>query len=78
MHQQQQQAMLSQQQSLVMATAANSSGSHAFPSLQPASQAIHLLTHNGQSIGQQVPGNMTPPNIQYHSQVVLMKELAYN
>ncbi|KAL6197493.1 hypothetical protein ACLB2K_033101 [Fragaria x ananassa] len=70
MHHQQQQAMLSQQQSLVMATAANSSGSHAFPSLQPASQAIHLLTHNGRSIGQQVPGNMTPPNIQYHSQVI--------
>ncbi|KAM5588384.1 hypothetical protein ABKV19_006694 [Rosa sericea] len=77
--QQQQQAMLSQQHSLLMAAAPNSSGSHSFSSsLQPASQAIHLPTQNGRSVGQQVPGNPTPLNLQYYSQVVLMKELAYN
>ncbi|XP_062017032.1 ADP-ribosylation factor GTPase-activating protein AGD5-like isoform X2 [Rosa rugosa] len=69
MHQQQQ-AMLSQQHSLLMAAAPNSSGSHSFSSsLQPASQAIHLPTQNGRSVGQQVPGNPTPPNLQYYSQI---------
>ncbi|KAM5588383.1 ADP-ribosylation factor GTPase-activating protein AGD5-like [Rosa sericea] len=68
--QQQQQAMLSQQHSLLMAAAPNSSGSHSFSSsLQPASQAIHLPTQNGRSVGQQVPGNPTPLNLQYYSQI---------
>ncbi|XP_050367975.1 ADP-ribosylation factor GTPase-activating protein AGD5-like isoform X2 [Argentina anserina] len=67
MHQQQQ-AMLCQQQSLLMNTA-NFGGSPAFPSLQPTSQAIHLPTKNGRSISQQVPGNMAPPNQQYYSQI---------
>ncbi|PRQ28772.1 putative Arf GTPase activating protein [Rosa chinensis] len=70
MHQQQQEAMLSQQHSLLMAAAPNSSGSHSFSSsLQPASQAVHLPTQNGRSVGQQVPGNPTPPNLQYYSQI---------
>ncbi|KAK9936274.1 hypothetical protein M0R45_013123 [Rubus argutus] len=70
MHQQQQLAMRSQQQSLLMAAAASSSGSHSFPSsLQPASHAIHLPTHNVRSIGQQVPGNLTPSNLQNYSQM---------
>ncbi|CAL8145986.1 unnamed protein product [Prunus armeniaca] len=58
MHQQQL-AVLSQQQSSLMSSAAKSSATHSVPAnLQPGSHAIHLPTRNGQSIGRQVPGNL--------------------
>ncbi|ONI10268.1 hypothetical protein PRUPE_4G038100 [Prunus persica] len=71
MHQQQL-AVLSQQQSSLMAVAAKSSTPHSIPAnLQPGSHAIHLPTQNGQSIGRQVPGNLMPahPPPQHYTQI---------
>ncbi|TQD77311.1 hypothetical protein C1H46_037134 [Malus baccata] len=57
---QQKLAMSSQQQALLVATAAKSSGSHTIPAnAQPGSHSIqHLPTRNGQNIGRQVPGSL--------------------
>ncbi|XP_008224960.1 PREDICTED: probable ADP-ribosylation factor GTPase-activating protein AGD5 isoform X2 [Prunus mume] len=77
MHQQQL-AVLSQQQSSLMSSAAKSSAPHSVPAnLQPGSHAIHLPTRNGQSIGRQVPGNLVPahPPPQHYTRVVLMKKV---
>ncbi|KAM1235613.1 hypothetical protein ACFX2J_005052 [Malus domestica] len=57
---QQQLAMSSQQQALLVASAAKSSGSHTIPAnAQPGSHSIqHLPARNGQNIGRQVPGSL--------------------
>ncbi|CAL8145974.1 unnamed protein product [Prunus armeniaca] len=71
MHQQQL-AVLSQQQSSLMSSAAKSSATHSVPAnLQPGSHAIHLPTRNGQSIGRQVPGNLVPahPPPQHYTRI---------
>ncbi|KAB2603786.1 ADP-ribosylation factor GTPase-activating protein AGD5 [Pyrus ussuriensis x Pyrus communis] len=68
---QQQLAMSSQQQALLMATAAKSSGSYTITAnIQPGSHSIqHLPTRNGQNIGRQVPGSLVPVHPQHYTQI---------
>ncbi|KAM1320117.1 hypothetical protein ACFX14_005183 [Malus domestica] len=68
---QQQLAMSSQQQALLVASAAKSSGSHTIPAnAQPGSHSIqHLPARNGQNIGRQVPGSLVPVHPQHYTQI---------